>query len=202
MNITICLIVKNEESMLAQCLQSVIYADEIIIVDTGSTDNTVEIAKKYTDKVFTDYKWNDDFAEARNYALSKATSEWVLSIDADEVLQTPISKIKKYLKDIEDYNALSVSLRWDDNHFHNVPRIFKRGLRWAGKCHEYIACNAKKSDIEIIYRKSPTHFEDPDRNIRILIKALEEKSTPREMFYLARELWDRKKYECCTIYFS
>jgi CDP-glycerol glycerophosphotransferase (TagB/SpsB family) len=78
------MIVKNEENVLQRCLESVKDGvDEIVIVDTGSTDNTKEIAHRYTDKVF-DYKWNNSFSEARNYAQSKATSEWILALDADE----------------------------------------------------------------------------------------------------------------------
>jgi glycosyltransferase involved in cell wall biosynthesis len=69
---SLCMIVKNEEKVLRRCLDPVKgIVDEIIIVDTGSTDNTKEIAKDYTDKIF-EFKWNNNFSEARNYAASKA----------------------------------------------------------------------------------------------------------------------------------
>ena len=74
--------------MLGKCLDSVKGFDEIIIVDTGSEDDTVEIAKQYTDKVYF-FKWCDSFAKARNFAKQYATGDWILSIDADEVLKTP-----------------------------------------------------------------------------------------------------------------
>ena len=80
------MIVKNEESCLAKALESVKDADEIIVCDTGSTDRTIEIAKQYTDKVYTDYVWNDNFAEARNHAAKKCTGDYILIIDADEYL--------------------------------------------------------------------------------------------------------------------
>ena len=68
--ISLCMIVKNEEAVLARCLDSLRgLMDEIIIVDTGSTDNTKEIALKYTDKVY-DFSWGDDFAAARNFSFS------------------------------------------------------------------------------------------------------------------------------------
>ena len=71
--ISLCMIVKNEEKVLARCLDSIAdLMDEIIIVDTGSSDNTKEIAKKYTDKIY-DFAWIDDFSAARNYSFSKAT---------------------------------------------------------------------------------------------------------------------------------
>ena len=72
------MIVKNEEEVLARCLDCVLqFADEIIIVDTGSSDKTKEIASKYTDKVY-DFEWCDDFSKARNYAFSKATMDYVM----------------------------------------------------------------------------------------------------------------------------
>ena len=86
-SVSMCMIVKNEQSILKRCLDS--YAgiyDELIIVDTGSTDNTKEIAAQYTDKVY-DFAWCDDFAAARNFAFSKASCDYILSVDADEELE-------------------------------------------------------------------------------------------------------------------
>ena len=82
-SISMCMIVKNEQDILARCLDS--YAgtyDELIIVDTGSTDNTKEIAAHYTDKIY-DFEWINDFSAARNFAFSKATKEYIYSADAD-----------------------------------------------------------------------------------------------------------------------
>lgn len=85
--ITACLIVKNEEDMLRKCLESLRDGiDEIIIVDTGSTDKTKVIAKEFTDKVY-DFEWNNDFSAARNFAASKGSGEWILAIDADECVE-------------------------------------------------------------------------------------------------------------------
>ncbi|MBR4278510.1 MAG: glycosyltransferase, partial [Lachnospiraceae bacterium] len=80
------MIVKNEEKVLARCLDSLegLY-DELIIVDTGSSDSTKSIAAGYTDKIF-DFEWINDFSAARNFAFSKATMEYIYSADADEVL--------------------------------------------------------------------------------------------------------------------
>ena len=85
-SISMCMIVKNEQDILARCLDS--YAgtyDELIIVDTGSTDNTKEIAAHYTDKIY-DFEWINDFSAARNFAFSKAGCDYIFSADADEVL--------------------------------------------------------------------------------------------------------------------
>lgn len=190
MKLTACLIVKNESAMIERCLKSLKGVYEIIVVDTGSTDSTIEIAKKYA-KVYR-HEWTDDFADARNFASDKVKDGYIISIDADEQLLTPVEDIKKQLDDMGDFNALTVKMKWDDNHSHNVPRIFKAGLRWTGKCHEYVTCNHKPSNVVIKYEKSPTHDTDPDRNLRIL---LTDTDNPRSQFYLANEYWDKGNIE-------
>ena len=83
--ISLCMIVKNEEAVLERCLESIKdMVDEIVIVDTGSTDKTKEIAARFTDKIY-DFPWCDDFSAARNFAFSKGTGEYLLWMDADEV---------------------------------------------------------------------------------------------------------------------
>ena len=75
--ISLCMIVKNEERVLNRCLKSIAdLMDEIIIVDTGSTDQTKEIARKYTENIY-DFEWKDDFSAARNFAFSKATKDYI-----------------------------------------------------------------------------------------------------------------------------
>ncbi|WHT47941.1 glycosyltransferase family 2 protein [Sporosarcina thermotolerans] len=82
--LSVCIIMKNEEKVIGRCLESISgIADEIIIVDTGSKDQSKEIALQFTDKVF-DFQWVNDFSKARNFAASKARGEWILAIDADE----------------------------------------------------------------------------------------------------------------------
>ena len=84
--ISLCMIVKNEEAVLDRCLSSIAdLMDEIIIVDTGSTDGTKAIAARYTSQIY-DFRWEDDFAAARNFAFSKASMEYIYAPDADEVI--------------------------------------------------------------------------------------------------------------------
>lgn len=83
--ISVCIICKNEETKIADCLASVSWADEIVIVDSGSTDNTLEIAKKFTDKIFIESDWQG-FGEQRRRAESYATNDWIFAIDCDEVV--------------------------------------------------------------------------------------------------------------------
>jgi len=107
--ISLCMIVKNEEKFLEQCLQSVQgLVDEIIIVDTGSTDKTKEIARRFTDKVY-DFQWCDDFSAARNESLKHATGDWILVLDADEVIDPadiPIIKEALY-EPYSSYNLIT-----------------------------------------------------------------------------------------------
>lgn len=98
--ISLCMIVKDEELVIENCLASVEnLVTEIIIVDTGSTDNTKEIARKYGAKIF-DFPWENDFSKARNYSLKHSSCEWILLLDADEVLdQNDIPKFASLMKD-------------------------------------------------------------------------------------------------------
>lgn len=91
--ISLCMIVKNEAQFLQGCLESAYsLVDEMIIVDTGSTDRTIDLAKIYTDKIYS-LAWTDDFAAARNESLKHATGDWILLLDADEVLDSGSKRI-------------------------------------------------------------------------------------------------------------
>jgi tetratricopeptide (TPR) repeat protein len=98
--LSLCMIVKNEEKFLPRCLESVKdHVDEIIIVDTGSTDSTVEIAKGYNAKIY-HHAWENSFSKARNYSLKYATCEWILILDADEeVDKEDTHKLKDVIKE-------------------------------------------------------------------------------------------------------
>ncbi len=89
--LSVIIITKNEENHIKQCLASVAWCDEIIIVDCGSTDNTVELCRHYTNKIFITDDW-PGFGPQKNRALAKATGEWVLSIDADEQVTTTLQQ--------------------------------------------------------------------------------------------------------------
>jgi glycosyltransferase involved in cell wall biosynthesis len=198
--LSVVMIVKNEEAVLDKCLESVKEADEIVILDTGSEDKTKEIALKYTDKFFeNEYKWNDDFAEARNYAKNKATGDWILSIDADETLEEGgIQKIRKAIEETK-FNSVDVIMTCNTNRFF-YPRIFKNipELFWKGAIHECInkSDQNREYDITITYGSSPAHKTDPNRSLRILEKAVKDNpDVKREMFYLGREYTYKKEWE-------
>ncbi len=206
--ISLCMIVKNEEKVLARCLESVKgLVDEIIIVDTGSSDGTRDIARKYTDKVFR-FEWVNDFSAARNFSFKKATKDYQMWLDADDVV--PEESVKKIaeLKTALDDNVDIVTMKYY-THFdeYGVPvycltreRLIKREKNyvWQDPVHECITItgNILRSDIEI-WHKKPDRARSSDRNIKIF-EALEKigrKFTPRQLFYFALELKDHDQIE-------
>lgn len=143
--LTACLIVKNEEQMLAACLESVRDAvDEIVVYDTGSNDRTMQIAREAGATVV-EGEWEDSFAAARNAALRHATGEWVLSIDADERLQTHPDVLRAQLADpdseIEAYLVAIENLHGPGNprSVHTAIRMFRRrSTTWRHRLHEQV----------------------------------------------------------------
>lgn len=202
MKISAALIVKNEEVMLEQCLMSIKGIDEIIVIDTGSKDRTIEIASKYTDKIYTDYKWKDNFAEARNYANNKCTGDWILVIDADETLEAGgVEKIRKAIAETKG-NSLDLIIYAETTCF-DSPRVFKntKEIFWKGAIHNHLNIAEKnKTNIRIKFGYSPAHKNDPDRALRILKKEVAKNpQASREIFYLGREYLYRKNWTA-TIY--
>jgi len=208
MKISACLIVKNETDHIRTVLNSLEGFDEVVVCDTGSEDNTVEIAKRFTDAVFTDYIWNDDFAEARNHALSKCTGDWVLSIDADEVLEEGgLQKIKDIIALATDEQLhFSVKMTAEKTgQTHLLPRLFRNNgvVQWVGAAHETLhPIQRNVTDLVITYGYSTAHDLDPDRMMRILEKQVESgDGTPRDWYYYAREFYYRADYEtACTLF--
>lgn len=200
MKLSAVLIVQDEEMLLPRCLESLKGIDEIVICDQGSVDNTIEVAKKYTDKIFTDHRWEDSFCKARNHAKSKATGDWILSIDADEFLHD-VFKVREAaaIAEKEGYKAVECTMIAEDNGqrfgyprlFKNVPECF-----WVGNIHNHLSVvGTAIGDVRITHGYSPAHQRDPNRALRILEKEVKEKHGPREMFYLGREYFYRGRYE-------
>lgn len=164
--ISLCMIVKNEETVLARCLDSVAsLMDEIIIVDTGSTDHTKDIARHYTDKIF-DYTWCDDFAAARNFSFSKAAMEYIYAPDADEYLdpdnQALFAQLKEVLLpeiEIVQMHYLTPSLHNTVQNCHNElrPKLFKRlrTFTWIDPIHETVRLNPVVFDSDICIHHLP-----------------------------------------------
>ncbi|MCH1625066.1 glycosyltransferase [Ferdinandcohnia quinoae] len=140
-SISLCMIVKNEERFLEKCLSSINnQVDEIIIVDTGSTDRTKEIANSFHAQVY-DLEWREDFSIARNFSISKATSDYILVLDADEYLDET-SDLQEVLKTKRDHYTVKIknNLSSGSAIFHPAVRLFKNflGLNYFGKIHEHL----------------------------------------------------------------
>lgn len=203
--ISLCMIVKNEENTLSRCLNSCKKLfDEIIILDTGSIDKTKEIAKKYTNKIY-DFKWQDDFSLARNFAFSKATCQYVMWLDADDVM--PKSSLKELLELKPLLNADVYMLKYNIAFCNNKPtfsyyreRIVKncKFALWQGVVHECITPFGKVERLNIAINHKKIKYEKNDRNIKIYRNLLKTRPLyPREQYYYGRELYDHKKYYKC-----
>lgn len=213
-SISLCMIVKNEEAVLRRCLESVKDAvDEIIILDTGSEDQTVEIAKTFTNHVY-HFTWIDDFSAARNASYAFASKDYQLWLDADDVLpEEELQKLidlKKTLSPDVDMVTMKYHTHFDED---GTPiltstreRLSKREnhYRWQDPIHEYIPLsgNVFYSDIAIHHKKPPTDVVST-RNLDIY-ESMEKKGvqfTPRQTYYFARELKDHRHYAKAIYYF-
>ena len=168
--ISLCMIVKNEEAVLARCLASYTpVVDEIIIIDTGSTDKTKEIARNYTNQVY-DFTWTGSFSDARNYSFSKATKEYIFCADADEVLDEENQKrfllMKENLLPEIDIVQMYYGNQLSHNTIYNYdkeyrPKLYKRirHFIWEGSIHEAVRLNPViyDSDITITHLPQGNH---------------------------------------------
>lgn len=200
--LSVCMIVKNEEKNVTDCLESIKdIADEIIIVDTGSTDKTKEVVSKYTDKIF-DFKWIDDFSVARNFSLGKATCDWILWCDADDIVENP-KEILPLLKESSD--AFNFNIKYGSDIFYQA-RLFRnyRNTLFVGRVHEYVILDnlvfKEKTDINVSHKTKKHSFENRiERNYRILKKEAEENpDDSRTLFYLGNALKELGRYDEAT----
>ncbi len=205
--ISLCMIVKNEEMHIARCLDSVAeLVDEIVIVDTGSTDRTVETASRYTSKVYS-YPWKDDFSDARNYSFSKASMDYCMWMDADDILEEtekePFLQLKQSLSPDTDIVMMKYNTSFDEAGRPSFSYYRERWIRncgryrWMGAVHEVIPPNGRVvySDIAFSHRKIGRG--DSDRNLRIYQRMISEGKPlePRHQYYYGRELYYHKQYE-------
>lgn len=189
--ISVCMIVKDEGDILEKSLKSFIkYGFEIIVVDTGSKDNTKEIAYKYTDNVY-DFKWVNDFSVARNFSISKATNDYILVVDADEVivdldkreLEKRLSKEKvgRILR-INKYSRNGDKFKYRER----VNRLFNKSqFEYEGSIHEQVVSKNRQeySTYNIPITMEHFGYEEDEikkkgktkRNIELLESELESK---------------------------
>lgn len=215
--ISLCIIAKNEQHNIEKCLSAIHkYPFEIIVVDTGSSDNTKKIASSYTDKVF-DFNWDNDFAAARNFSLAKAANDWVLILDCDEtVLSLDYDALIQFTLDhpaaigrIERHSTDHGGLTTIDY----VERLFNKKIyHYEGIIHEQVCridgtpdqCisipiqvnHSGYSTLEIATQKS-------ERNLSLLFQALQLKpDDPYLLFQIGQCYFMVNNYEKALIYFD
>jgi glycosyltransferase involved in cell wall biosynthesis len=201
------MIVKNEEKVLARCLDSIRgFVDEIIIVDTGSDDDTKRIARKYTDKVY-DFEWIDDFAAARNYSFSKATMQYCMWMDADDVIldsdREKLAELKASVTPDTDIIMMKYNTAFDEDGKPTFSYYRERIVRnngkniWQGRVHEAIARYGITLYTEAAVTHKKLEASYSDRNLKIYEKQLADKEplSPRDTFYYGRELYYHNRIE-------
>lgn len=220
--ISLCIIVKNEEENIEKCLLSAEkYVDEIVIVDTGSSDNTKKIAQKYTDKIY-DYKWCGDFSKARNFSISKSSNDWILVLDADEyITDYSIKNINNFISDdknekivgrIERVN-ITESKAHGKKYKERIERLFnKKYFKYEGIIHEQIVPvnkfeNMVPVDITINhigYMESELKKKDKlQRNLDMLNKAIRINSKdPYLYFQMGKTYYVMKNYNDSILNFE
>ena len=211
-SVSVALIVRNEERVLGRCLESLRGAvDEIVIVDTGSEDDTKRVALKYTDKIY-DFAWHDDFAAARQFSFDRATGDWVAWVDADDVVRHA-NRIKPLLTatppEVCGYYWRYI-YGWDPSGKPSLEFWRERcvrndgSFRWVGRVHEVLVPQwpcVQMHDQDVVVE----HHSDAERgarkqgrNLKILEDEYEASGgnlEPRMLFYLGREYADSGNIE-------
>ena len=222
--ISVCIITKNEEKYIETCLQHLKKYDwEIVVTDTGSTDRTIEICKKYTDNIY-HFDWIHDFSAARNFCISKASNDWILSVDSDEYLtneQTPEEVLKLLTTCFSNPKSAGIvdilnpqnSSFGPSTSIEPVARFFhKKFYHYEGKVHEqpkridqqnpsyqkapFVLYHEGYADTSILQKKA-------ERNIELLKKELETNSKdPYLYFQLGQSYFVMKDMENAYLIFQ
>lgn len=204
--LSLCMILRDEEEVLARCLDSVQAAvDEILLVDTGSADRTKEIARQYTEKIF-DFAWKDDFSAARNYGISKAAGDYWMWLDADDVLSGQASRRLKRLKEELDPAVDVVMMPYGasfDREGRPVFTYYRERIlkncpqsRFQGRVHEAAVPWGRVIRENILVEHRPRKQKNHSRNLRIYETMKKEGAvfSGRDIYYYGRELAEHGQY--------
>ena len=211
-NISVCIITKNEAQYLDKCLSGLSkYPFEIVVTDTGSTDNSIEVAKKYTNNIST-YEWCDDFSAARNYSVSKAGNDYVLIVDTDEfVKDVDIKEFDRLIKlnpgAVGRTEIININTRngESDASHERVSRFYDRRLfEFKGSVHEQIVAKNGEPhstyDIPVAFEHVGYNGNDEERekkalrNIELLKSELEKQYDPYYLYQLGKSYYMMGKY--------
>jgi glycosyltransferase involved in cell wall biosynthesis len=217
LTVSLCMIARNEEKYIRRCLESVAgVVDEIIVVDTGSTDQTAEIAAACGANVV-HFPWNDDFSAARNYGIDRATGDYILVLDADEeLLPASRHRLKETLASQADGYVLRIDNRISTGFVvtSNVLRLFKnrREYRFENRVHEQISTAIARANGVVLhaghlcivhYGYAPEEIERKDKRARnrALIESMDYGKDPYYLFQLAQEYALIREYDkACELF--
>jgi len=203
--LALVVIARNEENHIGRCLQSAApYVDEIIVVDTGSTDHTKEVARAHGARVET-FQWVNDFSAARNFALSCSRCDWNLILDADEhILEADAVFLRSFMEQkalgrirIISETRSGEELQHTVNH---ITRLIPAGVRYKGRVHEQVDSDLPRKNVPISVRHTGyLHGPKPERNIPLLLEEIRE--NPRSAYFhyqLAKEYQGIEDWENCS----
>lgn len=199
--ISLCMIVKNEEENIKRCLENIKeYVDEIVIVDTGSTDKTKDILSEFTNKIY-DFKWCNDFSKARNFSIEKASNDWILVLDADEIVKSfnknlvidSIKNNEQVVGRIKRINILEDEMG-SKRYIERVNRLFnKKYHNYQGMIHEQIVDKCGKEYKTINIDISADHIgytkdvikktNKIERNLNLLKESIKQNGKDPYLYY-------------------
>lgn len=195
--LSLVMITKNEESNLRRCLDSVKnIVDEIVIVDTGSTDKTKDIALEFSAKVY-DYEWDNNFSNARNYALSKSTGDWNLILDADEfVTNINLDKIHNFINSNNKVigRVKRIDLFKQDGEIRKssafISRLAPKDVYFTGSIHEQLDCDYSREIVDIeLDHDGYLYTNKFDRNIILILEELKADTNNSYLLYQAAKTY-------------
>jgi len=211
--IALAMITKNEAEKLRRCLESAKnYVDEIVVVDTGSEDNSVDVAKEFTDKVY-DFQWIDDFSAARNAAVEKVESDYVLVLDSDEwIEEMDLENIQNMIENnVLGEILIKNILDPDKNGVEKIAesrivRFFPKTERYIGKIHEQVNSKLKTVELPIVVLHDGYQNRSEvkiNRNMKLLKNELKrDKLNPYYNYQIGKEYKVLNDYENAVRYFG
>lgn len=217
--ISLCIITKNEAQKLQKCLSCVKdYVSEIIVVDTGSTDNSIEVAKEFTNRVYT-FEWIKDFAAARNFSISKASHDWILVLDTDEyveqfdlettykLMEEHPQSVGRLLRFSEDVNGVvtvdRVERLFNKNYYHYERPIHEQVLPIDPQKTAYDEFSIPLNCQHDGYNGSPEDVAGKAlRNLDILLSSAKEYPDSYTFFQIAQAYYLLRDDENARIYYE
>ncbi len=212
--VSVCIIMKNEEKYIGECLKRIVVSGwEIVVVDTGSTDSSKEIALKYTDKVY-DFKWINDFSAARNFAAQKASNDVIFALDCDEFIEElDADAVCRLISQNRDYILCTLKINRFErdslmyNEHRRVSRIYDRRIyHFTGRIHEQLTRTDKKKPKYIDAPVTALHVgydgtleqrrKKAQRNAELLLMEIEQNGEdPYIRYQLGQAYYMSKEYE-------